>query len=167
MPQRHFAASSTMDLFAVMEDRETLQCMISDLGHDIGVLEGVKQVAIFGDETLQHEFDTKILKEKIESIGRGAKLWEIQYLFLLIVFLSDGAVDWLSRIVATDQMMVWFDGHSTLPDFRSRFVSHMMGKFSKKAKKGSRKQVLMEATPPQMAAVSEFLLAHTIVSFTQ
>ena len=156
-----------MDLCAVMEDMGTLQCLVADLCNDIAVLGEVKQVSVFGDEPATHDFDTGAIHGKIKAIAEEGRLWQMQYLFLVIVFLSDSAVDWLSRTVATDQMMVWFDGHSTLPDFRTRFVSHLMGTFSEKAKKGSRKRVLKEATPPQMAAVSEFLLAHTIVSFTQ
>ena len=156
-----------MDLFAIMEDRHMLQCMARDLANDVAVVGAVKQVSIFGDEPMDHQFDHQGLQKRLADTAERGKLWELQYLFLVAVFLSDSAVKWLTSVVATDQIRVWFDGHRTLPDFRTRFATHLMGKFSKKAKKGSRKRVLMEATPPQMAAVSEFLLAHTIVSFTQ
>ena len=61
-----------MDLFAIMEDRHMLQCMARDLANDVAVVGAVKQVSIFGDEPMDHQFDHQGLQKRLaDTAERG------------------------------------------------------------------------------------------------
>ena len=155
-----------MDLYRIMEDRQMLTCIATDLLNDVNELDGIQGTVLYGDTPMECQADVKGIKRALVQMqDPDAKLWKLQYAFLVVAYLSDALVKWLTEIVQPTQMKYWFDGHKTLPGQRERFVEHVIGKFSEKTKKGSRKVVLKEATTPQMLVVSEYLLAHTLVSW--
>lgn len=156
-----------MDLHTLMACRHTLQCLAADLLSDIEEMEGIQAKSLVGSK------DVHICKERTTAIKKALKnmalpqapLWKLQYTFCMCAYLSDSVVSWLANTVAGNQMKHWFDGHDSLDGLRTRYEQHLMGKFSKKEKKGARKTVVVTATTPQMFAVQEYLLAHMVVSW--
>lgn len=156
-----------MDLHVLMANRQLLQCLAKDLLDDTTALKFKRVTTLVGDKEIKMSVDFDSLESTLKELSTNdsAALWQLQYTLAVCAYVSDPVVNWLSSTVDAKQMKYWFDGHATLPDFRSRFETHLVGRFSKKPKKGSRKQVVVEATTPQMHAVSEYLLAHSIVSW--
>ena len=157
-----------LDLHQIFENAELLQSMARDMHSDVKeVIDENKAVCLIGDQT--HNLDRYPTEQLIETLclmAQGERqLWELQYMFMVCAYLSDSVVDWVATMIPPYQFKYWFDGHDTLCGFRQRFEQHLLGKFSKKAKKGQRKVVVLTATLPQMAAVDEYLLAHTIVTW--
>ena len=156
-----------MDIHVLMADRALLQCVASDLLKDVRSLKNTTCTTLIGNKAINSTVDFSQLEEQLTktSIDESTPLWQLQYTLCTCAFVSDSVVTFLANVVDPKQMKYWFDGHLSLPDFRSRFEMHLVGKFSRKPKKGSRKRVVVDATTPQMHAVSEYLLAHSMVSW--
>lgn len=157
-----------MDLHLLMSDRGLLGQVATDLAADLHLLSAAPMTTLIGDKPV--DYDASKTAEAIGTLRSmtsdpNAPLWHLQYAFCLVIYLSDRIVTWLATVVQANQVKHWFDGHATLPCFRTRFEHHLVGKFSQKSKKGARKFVVIDATTPQMFVVGEFLLAHTIVSW--
>ena len=157
-----------MDLHVLMADHRMLKCIAADLLSDVRELQSAACTTLVGSKVVNPNADLDALTHKLASLcqaNQEVSLWKLQYCLCVCAYVSDSVVSWLASVVEPTQMKHWFDGHATLLDFRKRFEQHLLGKFSKKNKKGQRKHVVVDATTPQMHAVSEYLLAHTIVSW--
>lgn len=161
----HHKKPAAMDLYALMTDASLLQQVASDLLDDVQLAKLKSPKPLLGEEPLNHSANVQGIIEMLEKLrSSDTPLWQLQYLFLFIVYVSDAFVKWMTTTVNSAQMQHWFDGHDTLPTFRQRFEEHLLGKFVLNSKTG-KKVVAKDATPCHVFAVDEFLLAHTIVSW--
>lgn len=157
-----------MDLVECMSNRELLKMIGLDMIKDVRHLQAQPSVSLLGnaqaEDLGENEFSINAIRSLEHLVGSDCQLWELQYMFLVCVYLSDTLVN--SLLVGTNNKIinVWYDGiPDKLPSFRQRFQYHLLGKYAPKKKKGSRKTVTISATTPNQAAISEFLLIHTIL----
>lgn len=157
-----------MDLCAVMMDRAMLQCIARDLRDDVMEMgQTIKPKVLFGDKESACVDDYPLVAGRLNAmLEPEAPLWQLQYAFLVTLYLSDRAVDWLKK-TAKPRQVDFFLGGTTfgVAPFCDRFEHHLIGKFKPKEKKGERKVVAIEACSPHVAVVNELLLAHTLVSW--
>lgn len=151
-----------MDLFSAINDRTVLQTIARDVEADVKILLDAQPTTLFGTESAQKVDVSQLLSVLGYLQTQDAPMWQLQYMFYIVAFLSESLINALRQGTPQTLFKAWNDGcpHS----LRERVSRHLLGKYCKKAKKGSRKTVKCNATPPHMAITSEFLLIYTLTT---
>ena len=151
-----------MDLFAAINDRRLLQAIAKDVASDVLILSQMQPTKLYGEENAHKVDVTQLLAVLAYLQQSDAPMWQLQYTFYIVAFLSETLIEALRSGTPQALFKAWNDGcpHS----LHERVRRHLLGVYSKKAKKGSRKSVKCCATPPHMAITSEFLLIYTLTT---
>lgn len=155
-----------MNLLSVLNDRRTLQIVARDAHNDVQVLcSKNKASSLFGDVSVSMKDVQPLLQVLAYLQTNEAPLWQLQYMFWIVAYLSEPLMTALQHGTPQQMFKAWKLGppHS----FRTRVKNHLLGEYSAKIKKGSRKMVTCCATPPHMAITAEYLLIHTLSTTTQ
>jgi hypothetical protein len=147
----------------LMFDRAMMQQMLGDLSNDVRSIRPTDQLVLYGNTPCDTPVPTDQILAFIERSKKDTTpLWELQWAMLTVLYVSDKFVEYVRKSTHPAQMSAWYDGNGTGDAFRTRYEGHVVGKFGKKAAKGSRKMVTCIALHPLDAVVHEVLMMHAV-----
>jgi len=153
-----------MHLAHLLFDRDLLRAVCTDLAADVAVLATKKQVRLWGDEPAGTQVDCDAISSALGKLLRDdTPLWELQWVALVLIYISDTFVAALTEGTYASVMVPFFHGHATMPSYEDRFVAMVFGKFGEKSAKGARKKVLVDAKNPMEAVVACVMDVHRLM----
>ena len=124
------------------------------------------QTPIYGDDPLDGQADPGPVANVLVSLAQdaGTPLWQLQWVFLVMVYLSDSLVATLGSSTPPEIFGPWYSGirGTQMTAFRARFELHVGGGYSEKRKRGSRKTVTLVAKSCLEVVVAEVMHVHVI-----
>jgi len=151
-----------MDMSTVLFDADLLRGVAADARGAVAGL-GV-QGPVIGADADYEQASTDAVQERLAELSAGTDLWELQWCFLVVMYLSDPLATAVHHATPARVFRPWFDGDPArkLAPFRQRMELHLAGKYEDKKMRGSRKMVEVDAKTPLEIVVHEVLLLHTL-----
>lgn len=153
-----------MDLRVLLFDRDTMSNICLDAAN--AVKNFPVQTSLAGGVPLEHQKSTTNLIERLTQFATAADppLWELQWMALSMIYLSDTLTAALQEGTPTALFTHWFYGtkDTSIAPFRIRYENMVGGVYGPKTKRGSRKIVVAPARTCLECAVDEVILLHML-----
>lgn len=148
-----------MDLIHALEDQAFLRAVAEDTARDTEILQPVVQTCLFGSAPCAAQAHAEDVAAVLRDAARNADHVTLQYIFLVVLYLSDTLAACIHEKTHEAVFNTWFYGRegTSIVSFRQRMERALCGRYGG----GDRgKGVLTPAETPVETATREIRLAY-------
>ena len=148
-----------MDLINALTDVNFLRAVARDAADDTEILQGVTQTCLFGETPCPSQANAADAARALRDASKNADLVTLQYIFLVVLYLSDMLAACIHEKTEANHFNTWFYGRedTSIVSFRQRMEKALCGQYGV----GERgKGVMCPAETPIETATREVKLAY-------